>query len=41
MRYITPETIIKHRLAERPKPHWDVAVLCFRGPLGQKLSSSG
>ena len=36
MRYITPKIIIKHRLAERPKPHWDIAVLCFRGPLGSE-----
>ena len=32
MRYITPETIIKDRFAEHPKPNWDIAVLCFGGP---------
>ena len=36
MRYITPEIILRHRLAERPKPRWDVAVVCFRGPLGSQ-----
>ena len=36
MRYITPEIIVKHRLAEHPQPHWDIAVLCFRGLLGSK-----
>jgi len=36
MRYITPEVIIRHRLAERQKPRWDISVLCFCGPLGSE-----
>ena len=34
MRYITPETLLRMRFGEPPWPHWDIAVLCFRGDAG-------
>ena len=33
-RYITPEVLLDIRFAERERPRWDVAVLCFRGAAG-------
>jgi hypothetical protein len=37
MRYITPETVIRSRLGDHPRPQWDAAVLCFRSYEGSGL----
>ena len=34
MRYIEPHRFIGRRFADRVKPNWRVAVICFRGPGG-------
>ena len=31
MRYIAPEDVVEGRFHGQARPHWDVAVLCFRG----------
>jgi uridine phosphorylase len=37
MRYIAPETIVRSRLGDHPRPQWDAAVLCFRSYEGSGL----
>jgi len=34
VRYITPQTLLRMRFGEPPWPHWDLAILCFRGDGG-------
>jgi uridine phosphorylase len=36
IRYITPETLLRLRFGNGPRPRWDIAILCFRGQLGSE-----
>ena len=33
-RYITPEALLRLRFGDRPRPRWDLGILCFRGQVG-------
>jgi uridine phosphorylase len=33
-RYITPDELLRLRFGDRPRPRWDVGILCFRGQVG-------
>jgi hypothetical protein len=36
VRYITPEALLGIRFGDRPRPSWDVGILCFRGETGSE-----